>query len=74
MTRQEKIATALLAADDETHLEHAENNINAGRDAEHAGDCTKQPWSCIRCRYEDYMKFAERLEKHLDMFGLNIAG
>lgn len=26
--------------------------------AEHSGDCTKQPWSCMRCHAEDYVKQA----------------
>lgn len=74
LTRQEKIAAALLAADDEVSVEHGEKMIGLGRTAEHSGDCTKQPWSCIRCRYDDCMRFAAELEVNLGTFGLSIAG
>lgn len=26
--------------------------------AEHSGDCTKQPWSCMTCHAQDYLKIA----------------
>jgi hypothetical protein len=72
MTREESIAASLLAADDEVSIFNGVAMINDGRSANHAGDCTKQPWTCIRCRYEDYVKFAARLEDNLKTFGLGI--
>jgi hypothetical protein len=29
--------------------------------SEHSGDCTQQPWSCIRCWWDNTLKFAERI-------------
>lgn len=74
LTRQEQIAAALLAADDEVSIQHGEKMINLGRDAVHSGDCTKEPWTCIRCRYDDCMRCALELESNLETFGLSIAG
>lgn len=31
------------------------------RFSEHSGDCTKQPWSCLRCQMEEMWKFADRV-------------
>jgi hypothetical protein len=74
MTRQEKIAAALLAAEEVKPAEAGERAIMAWRNAEHSGDCTKSPWACVRCRYDDYMHLATRLEVRLETFGLSIAG
>lgn len=27
----------------------------------HSGDCTKMPWSCIRCNIDDIFKFANKI-------------
>ena len=74
MTRQEMIAAALLAASEDASMEYGERMINTGREAEHSGDCTKEPWTCLRCLREEHMKMAERLEANLETFGLSIAG
>jgi hypothetical protein len=37
-----------------------------GLDQIHSGDCTKQPWPCLRCQME-YLKFqSERILKELE--------
>ena len=31
--------------------------------SEHSGDCTRQPWSCMRCWFDRTLKFADRALK-----------
>lgn len=72
MTREETIAAALFAAWDEVDIRHGASMVERGRDAEHAGDCTKQPWTCARCLFDEKVKEAAMLEKHLKSCGLQI--
>ncbi|MEG3086201.1 hypothetical protein [Sphingomonas sp. PB4P5] len=36
-------------------------------EAEHTGDCTKQPWSCMRCHAEDMMVVARYVDQHMPL-------
>jgi len=39
--------------------------IEAALVEDHSGDCTKQPWSCMRCHAEEQMQIAEWVYPHL---------
>ena len=42
-----------------------EHGIKPALDAEHFGDCTKQPQACIRCQAEYTMELARIIEEGL---------
>jgi hypothetical protein len=69
-----KLAALLMARDDtEGHLpihqdtiHWFQNHITNHRNAEHDGDCTKMPYSCIRCNVDSVLKHSKQI---LDLLG-----
>lgn len=49
----ERVAAAMMAHDDQTSLAEGMRLLLLGKGQEHSGDCLKQPWSCMRCIYDD---------------------
>jgi hypothetical protein len=39
--------------------------IEAALAAEHTGDCTKQPWSCMRCHAEEQIGIAAEVVRRI---------
>ena len=71
-----ELAALLMARDDtEGHLPIHQDTIHwfqshilNHRNAEHDGDCTKMPYSCVRCGIESVMKHAKQILDLLEQF------
>lgn len=57
----EMLAVATQAAQDRCTFESAAKMINHGLTAEHSGDCTKQPWTCMVCFRETVLREADEV-------------
>lgn len=44
-----------------------EHGVKPALEAEHFGDCTKQPQACIRCQAEYTMELARKIEEGLGL-------
>lgn len=45
----------------ETSIEWARKYLADCKDKEHSGDCTKCPWTCLRCTCDDAFKQADQI-------------
>lgn len=72
---RKKLAAALMAfdesldgSDEQFKSLYSEFYVNLGQweNAEHMGDCTKFPATCVRCLHDDYMDHARKFEMVLD--------
>jgi hypothetical protein len=74
---EEELAALLLDADEFGNDEKARvlnegwaaRLLAAGKDQPHSGDCTKQPWTCIRCQRETWLSAARRVLARLSAQG-----
>ena len=56
------------AADDPAgFLDHFSRNFDSWAHMEHSGDCTKHPWTCMRCVHRDTLAKVPAVRK---LFGL----
>ena len=60
------LACWFLYDDCDYDIDHAVKIYLSVKNDEHRGDCTKEPFTCLRCQYEDAMILAKKIEPYLD--------
>jgi len=72
LTRREALAVALIGLMDDLGPLDAMKAFARGKDAEHAGDCTKMPWTCWRCYRDDALHNADDLLDRMRVIGVTV--
>ena len=56
-----RIACWFIVDDCDCDIDRAVELIVGAKDNPHRGDCTQEPFTCVRCCYEDSVKLADKI-------------
>lgn len=69
----EEFAAIWYAHDAGVSLEQARKSVAEDRDAEHGGDCRKEPWTCMRCTVDEAFKAGREMLDAINALGMWVA-